>query len=181
MAGLRFGQTDHLLCHDDELEGRRIAYIVYLVPEDWEEADGGTLDLFAVDDKLQPTRVVKRLVPAWNSFSFFEVSPVSYHQVAEVISADKTRVSISGWFHGAPIARPPHPSEAPLFQYHGHIGPAAKEIEEIVEKDFSLLAAWINPVYILRKAQEKVRGVFSGKAFAYLSPDSESVWKAELC
>ena len=32
---------DVLLCHDDELEGRRIAYIYYLVPPDWEEKDGG--------------------------------------------------------------------------------------------------------------------------------------------
>ena len=31
---------DTLLCHDDELEGRRIAFIFYLVPP-WEEQDGG--------------------------------------------------------------------------------------------------------------------------------------------
>ena len=29
-----------LLCHDDELEGRRIAFIFYLVPE-WTKEDGG--------------------------------------------------------------------------------------------------------------------------------------------
>ena len=33
--------TDTLLCHDDELEGRRIAFIYYLVPE-WTKEDGGT-------------------------------------------------------------------------------------------------------------------------------------------
>jgi Rps23 Pro-64 3,4-dihydroxylase Tpa1-like proline 4-hydroxylase len=32
---------NQLLCHDDELEGRRIAYILYLVPEDWNQEDGG--------------------------------------------------------------------------------------------------------------------------------------------
>ena len=32
--------TDVLLCHDDELEGRRIAFIFYLVPE-WTKEDGG--------------------------------------------------------------------------------------------------------------------------------------------
>ena len=31
--------TDHLLCHDDELEGRRVAFILYLVPP-WSEQDG---------------------------------------------------------------------------------------------------------------------------------------------
>ena len=42
--------TDHLLCHDDELEGRRVAFILYLVPP-WSEQDGGHLDLFKVDGK----------------------------------------------------------------------------------------------------------------------------------
>ena len=36
-----FFGSDVLLCHDDELEGRRIAFILYLVPE-WSEEDGGT-------------------------------------------------------------------------------------------------------------------------------------------
>ena len=40
--------TDVLLCHDDELEKRRIAFIYYLVPP-WSDSDGGTLDLFNTD------------------------------------------------------------------------------------------------------------------------------------
>lgn len=32
---------DRLLCHDDELEGRRIAFIYYLVPPSWSKEDGG--------------------------------------------------------------------------------------------------------------------------------------------
>lgn len=42
--------SDVLLCHDDELEGRRIAFILYLVPP-WEKSDGGTLDLYSTDGK----------------------------------------------------------------------------------------------------------------------------------
>lgn len=42
--------VDVLLCHDDELEGRRVAFILYLVPP-WESSDGGTLDLFSTDGK----------------------------------------------------------------------------------------------------------------------------------
>ena len=38
---INFCDPDVLLCHDDELEGRRIAYIFYLVPPDWEIKDGG--------------------------------------------------------------------------------------------------------------------------------------------
>jgi Rps23 Pro-64 3,4-dihydroxylase Tpa1-like proline 4-hydroxylase len=36
-----YNSTDTLLCHDDELEGRRIAFILYLV-RDWMVSDGGT-------------------------------------------------------------------------------------------------------------------------------------------
>lgn len=46
--------VDTLLCHDDELEGRRIAFIYYLVPE-WAHEDGGklSLTLAIVSDSLQ--------------------------------------------------------------------------------------------------------------------------------
>lgn len=115
-----YQDTHHLLCHDDELEGRRVAFILYLVPEDWGAADGGALELFGADENLEPAAVEKCIVPAWNSFAFFEVSPVSHHQVAEVLAPTKLRCSISGWFYGAPIpGRPPvrelpAPTAAPL-------------------------------------------------------------------
>ena len=32
--------TDYLLCHDDQLEGRIVAFIFYLIP-DWTPQDGG--------------------------------------------------------------------------------------------------------------------------------------------
>lgn len=67
----------------------------------WGEADGGALNLFTTDEKGEPAAVGKSLIPKWNSFTFFRVSPVSWHEVSEVTSK-KTRVSISGWFHGAP-------------------------------------------------------------------------------
>lgn len=98
---------DVLLCHDDELEGRRVAFILYLVPP-WQSCDGGTLDLYSTDSEppcqcvsacktnrslwyvsslssgnYQPQSLVKSLVPSWNTLVLFEVSPVSYHQVRE--------------------------------------------------------------------------------------------------
>lgn len=107
-----YESTDRLLCHDDELEGRRIAFILYMVPEDWSAEDGGHLDLFNVDkDTIQPCSVAKSLLPKYNTFNFFEVSVKSYHQVREVLSKDKSRVSISGWFHGKPFNRPPEHRE----------------------------------------------------------------------
>uniref|UniRef100_A0A8C9VY50 2-oxoglutarate and iron-dependent oxygenase domain containing 1 n=1 Tax=Scleropages formosus TaxID=113540 RepID=A0A8C9VY50_SCLFO len=75
----KYEYTDVLLCHDDELEGRRIAFILYLV-RPWESSDGGTLDLYSVDGNNQPKDIVKSLVPSWNTLIFFEVSPVSFHQ-----------------------------------------------------------------------------------------------------
>lgn len=135
----------HLLCHDDQLSGRRIAYILYLVPEHtdddedegdedveplaekkkeemsledklnlpkdetdgWTRSDGGALDLFNVDEKGEPKDVGVSVIPRFNHFGFFEVSNVSYHQVAEV-TGRKSRLAISGWFHGKAIKpRPP--------------------------------------------------------------------------
>uniref|UniRef100_A0A8I6ANI0 2-oxoglutarate and iron-dependent oxygenase domain containing 1 n=1 Tax=Rattus norvegicus TaxID=10116 RepID=A0A8I6ANI0_RAT len=79
MSCAKYEFTDALLCHDDELEGRRIAFILYLVPS-WDRDLGGTLDLYDTDEHLQPKQIVKSLVPAWNKLVFFEVSPVSFHQ-----------------------------------------------------------------------------------------------------
>ncbi len=108
-----YSDTSRLLCHDDELEGRRIAYILYLVPEDWSEEDGGHLDLFASDaiTKLPIQENSVSLLPRRAAFAFFEVSPQSFHQVREVLTSTKLRVSIGGWFHGPPITRPHQANE----------------------------------------------------------------------
>ncbi|KAJ7415362.1 Prolyl 3-hydroxylase OGFOD1 [Pitangus sulphuratus] len=87
----KYEYTDVLLCHDDELEGRRIAFILYLVPP-WEGRDGGTLDLYSTDGSDVP------------------LAPL---QVSEVVS-HKCRLSVSGWFHGPAELRPARHTEAPL-------------------------------------------------------------------
>uniref|UniRef100_A0A2R9AE77 2-oxoglutarate and iron dependent oxygenase domain containing 1 n=1 Tax=Pan paniscus TaxID=9597 RepID=A0A2R9AE77_PANPA len=79
MSCAKYEFTDALLCHDDELEGRRIAFILYLVPP-WDRSLGGTLDLYSIDELFQPKQIVKSLIPSWNKLVFFEVSPVSFHQ-----------------------------------------------------------------------------------------------------
>ena len=45
MAGSIYRNTDYLLCHDDLLEGRKIAYLFYL--SDFDLKDGGSLNLFS--------------------------------------------------------------------------------------------------------------------------------------
>lgn len=120
ISAAKYTEGSYLLCHDDDLAERRIAYIIYLVPEDWEAEDGGALDIFnctpgpdgtgdgcAGGPSIVPSTVVASLTPVWNSIAFFEVSAWSHHQVAEVLNATKgPRLSISGWFHGPPVPRP---------------------------------------------------------------------------
>ncbi|KAJ1911799.1 putative component of NuA3 histone acetyltransferase complex [Tieghemiomyces parasiticus] len=103
LSAHRYPPGGYLLCHDDDIrrgkEGRRLAFIIYLVSEDWSAADGGALDLFDKDRHGQPVEAVTSILPQWNTFVFFEVGTTSFHQVAEVLGT-RTRVSISGWFHG---------------------------------------------------------------------------------
>lgn len=144
----KYRQGDTLLCHDDELEGRRVAFIYYLVPPDWQLDDGGSLDLFTTDSGGNPVEVSRRLVPKFNSLAFFEVSPVSFHQVSEVLSPDKTRLSLGGWFHGKSLPRPDRvpPEKEPSI---GH--------QEISEEEFF---SWVNPIYLDVNTQSEVQSKF---------------------
>ena len=55
----------------------------------------------------QPRSIARSLLPTRNSLVLFEVTAESFHQVSEVLSADKTRLSVNGWFRGPPAPRPP--------------------------------------------------------------------------
>ncbi|ETE59203.1 2-oxoglutarate and iron-dependent oxygenase domain-containing protein 1, partial [Ophiophagus hannah] len=108
---------DTLLCHDDELEGRRIAFILYLVPP-WEKQDGGTLDLFCTD----------------------------------VVSKEKCRLSVSGWFHGPSVARPPR-----------HVEPRIPRSPH-VPRDHEILYDWINPAYLDMDSQTQIQEEFEDRS-----------------
>ena len=149
MSYSKYSYTDVLLCHDDELEGRRIAYIYYLVSPTWCEADGGALDLFAVDPKTgEPAHIEYSLPPKRNRLVFFEVTPATFHQVSEIITEDKIRHSLVGWFNGPPFDRPPHYEEPPLpVLPYGYV-------EE------RILRAWINPLYLSEQLEAEVQRRF---------------------
>ena len=85
---------DYLLLHDDVVEGRGIAYIVYL--SDLGEDDGGSLRMY---DIKNPSSPVENIHPKFNSFACFKVSEKSLHDVEEVKSK-KQRLTIGGWFYG---------------------------------------------------------------------------------
>ncbi|MBI5066534.1 2OG-Fe(II) oxygenase [Candidatus Woesearchaeota archaeon] len=96
IAGTLYQNTDYLLCHDDELEGRKIAYLFYLT--NMEEKKGGSLNLLESGVDGNPSGILKKIVPKFCTLAFFEVSPISFHEVEEVI-VDEQRIAIGGWFY----------------------------------------------------------------------------------
>ncbi|KAJ3416317.1 hypothetical protein HDV05_002257 [Chytridiales sp. JEL 0842] len=93
----------HLICHDDVIGTRSVSYILYLTDPDepWRPEEGGALELFPVVSKgtpsVDPTLIIP---PKWNQLAMFAVQPgLSFHSVAEVLVPDRSRLSISGWFH----------------------------------------------------------------------------------
>ena len=96
LFGSIYQDTDYLLPHDDQVPGRKIAFMLYL--NDLEEQDGGALALYESKNKT-PTKVMKRFIPKAGSLIFFEVSELSIHMVEEVLT-DTQRITLSGWFYG---------------------------------------------------------------------------------
>ncbi|XP_054706181.1 prolyl 3-hydroxylase OGFOD1-like isoform X2 [Uloborus diversus] len=156
-------RDDHLLCHDDLLEDRRIAFIYYLT-SDWSLEDGGSLDLFEAMNG-EPGEIKESIVPELNKFVFFEVSPVSFHQVAEVKTENK-RLAISGWFHGPAYPSVPH-KETLLFTT---VSTLPIDITE-----------WINPEYLDPGNQIDIRDGFEENSEVELSNFLQPQKYQEIC
>ena len=90
-------KTHYLLCHDDQVDERIIAFIVNL-SEDFVEEDGGALELFNKTDDNKPNEITQQIIPKFNQLNVFNVSPISFHQINE-IETEKDRISISGWYY----------------------------------------------------------------------------------
>lgn len=160
-----YGPGDHLLPHDDLLNDRRIAFILYLAPwtpsaaakalengqhdiseggiktygggtdTGWCRSMGGALQLYNEKTPGQPGAVVTQVYPCNNMLAFFKVGPETYHQVAEVTSLELPRLSINGWFHG-PIDDPAE--ETPL-----------SEMDTIkLHNETVVMTEWLSPVYM---------------------------------
>ncbi len=93
-SGSLYKNTQYLLPHDDRLESRKVAFMLYC--SSLRTKEGGQLDMFS-SDQHNPTLVQQSYCPEENTFIIFEVSHKSWHQVREVIDAN--RFSIGGWFH----------------------------------------------------------------------------------
>ncbi|KOC66491.1 2-oxoglutarate and iron-dependent oxygenase domain-containing protein 1 [Habropoda laboriosa] len=156
MSSSCYYDTDYLLCHDDNMGDRRIAFILYL-SKNWTTKDGGALDLFDTDENGLPRNVVKSLIPEYNSLVFFEVVDNSYHQVAEITSSGKSRWSINGWFHG-PLresSKPPRPEIEP-----NYIQPTGDRIN---------LNNWVTECYLFPGIVKEIQQDMEQESFAFLS------------
>lgn len=71
---------DYLLCHDDCVDDRSVAFIYYL-NYDWLNEWGGTLDVYSVDNNFNAKEKVNSINPEFNTMIFFPVGKQSYHQV----------------------------------------------------------------------------------------------------
>jgi Rps23 Pro-64 3,4-dihydroxylase Tpa1-like proline 4-hydroxylase len=96
LHSLRLESGDYLLCHDDDVQDRAIAFILNF--SEFEDVDGGKLELFNSSNG-KPTNICKSIMPKTNRFNMFKVTPgKSFHQIEEVMS-EKQRNSISGWYY----------------------------------------------------------------------------------
>ncbi|KAJ2740198.1 putative component of NuA3 histone acetyltransferase complex [Coemansia sp. BCRC 34301] len=167
IAAQRYKQGNHLLCHDDDVHrgklARRIAYIIYLVDEEWSSADGGALGLFGNDASGQPTEeVVARLTPEFNSLGFFLTGLVSYHTVEEITVKDpeRERWSVTGWFYG------PVDTESDESLAHLPLSPSLLPAMEAfidktpVDDDSVEWAKWVNSEYLSQKTQDQIQDSF---------------------
>ncbi|RZD34929.1 MAG: hypothetical protein CXT75_08895 [Methanobacteriota archaeon] len=97
MGAYVYGLGDFLLPHDDQVEGRIIAYSLHLTDIGITEKMGGALHIYEAD-KLGKSTLVESLIPEYNSLIMFEVSNHSWHQVGEILD-DIQRLTVTGWYH----------------------------------------------------------------------------------
>ncbi len=91
----RMRPGDFLKPHDDRIEGRRVAFVLYLSPG-WKADYGGTLHISGKDDECS------RIEAAFNSLVVFDLTAHKSHHVTDIrdTAGDRTRLTMGGWFHG---------------------------------------------------------------------------------
>jgi prolyl 3-hydroxylase /prolyl 3,4-dihydroxylase len=94
MSAIRYTDTSYLLCHDDRLETRAVAYIVYLT--DLKRSEGGTLLLRS---SKKPYKPIVKINPKKNRLVLFKVGSNSWHEVEEIKGENAIRLALSGWMH----------------------------------------------------------------------------------
>lgn len=119
ISGQRYRRGNFLLCHDDRLDSRRVAMMIYLTDEgEWRESYGGLLERLGTDHRghaLLDGRHSALSSPDSNTAAFFEVTAFSYHQVTLMRDSAPDRLSITLWFHDQPgVGLMPSASAIPI-------------------------------------------------------------------
>ena len=166
-----YTDTSYLLCHDDQVEDRRIAFILYLTPSDWNESDGGALNIYnsykvnsdspnnnnsnAISVNVFPeTKPFKQLLPKRNSVVIFKVSDISFHEVDEVLTTDKNRIAIGGWWHDETMTEESKQKKIAIPD------PVIVWKEAMTSTGDKLMNKWINPTYLKADSQQKLQAKF---------------------
>jgi Rps23 Pro-64 3,4-dihydroxylase Tpa1-like proline 4-hydroxylase len=66
------------------MASKRIAFFLFLGPDDWEAEDGGALELFNVTQQFQPSAVGHRIHPKLNTLVILETTPNTFYQVNRI-------------------------------------------------------------------------------------------------
>ena len=86
-------EGDFLRSHNDQLDGRRLAFIVYLNPK-WKAGFGGGLNIVGRDDEALS------LECRYNSLVLFDVDGHRSHCIGEIDSSagEQPRLTLGGWY-----------------------------------------------------------------------------------
>ncbi|KAL7978695.1 hypothetical protein Chor_013184 [Crotalus horridus] len=111
-----------------------------------------TIDLSCAKYEYTEARQSQKVVKCKTVGEFQIVMLTGMCLVSEVISKEKCRLSVSGWFHGPSLPRPPRPVE-PQIPRSPHI-----------PRDHEILYDWINPVYLDMDSQAQIQEEFEDRS-----------------
>lgn len=111
------------------------------------------------DEFGQPRNVIQSIIPKWNSMAFFELSPTSYHQVSEVLTKSKIRLSISGWFHGSLRTRLSIADFNPPISF-----PQPQPLDNDFHIQYPTIHDLVNPSYLSEQGKKKILRVLRREA-----------------
>ncbi len=69
-------------------------------------------------------------------------------QVSEVLTRNKNRLSVNGWFHGPPVSRPDRHVEVPA------------AVQTHVDAEEKMIREWISDMYLDEKFQRQIQENF---------------------
>ncbi|OUC40646.1 Biopterin-dependent aromatic amino acid hydroxylase [Trichinella nativa] len=176
LAAQVYSHGNYLLCHDDRVGGRRIAFILNFTENSWTPDDGGLLELLECETEQYPMKVKHTVVPSENVLTCFEVVLQSFHQVSEIRSKTKKRFSIQGWYHGSEIEYPMNLRS--LSSLH-------QSIDEPIDMHDADLKSFINSAYLDKEVISWLNGTFEKESkmdlMNFFKDDVYNAMYREIC